>query len=114
MIIPLTALPNIDAEKSRRAQAVLDDLLVTSKTISGYNWYTSVPTSSRIVTFSHMHESDDYRKEMRQDLAHLGYTPEDIERRIRIKFSTFLWGPDFIFRNEKGELLTNLRIRRVK
>jgi len=105
-------LPKIDAQKVDTSRRVLDDL-VTQTIISGYNWYGNVTSFPRVITFSHMHESADYRGAMKRDMIPLGYSSEDIDRNTREKSGCYRWEKDFIFRDERGAIFQNLRIRKL-
>lgn len=110
-MISITALPNIDLQKTKDICRILDDLLSKQQIISGYNWYTSIPTGARLVTFSHMHESPGYRDAMHKDMEKIGYSYEQIEEKTRAKFGCYRWEPDFVFRDNEGQLFPKLCIR---
>lgn len=81
----------------------LDDLLTFRNTegkispiITGYNWYNQIARCDRIITFSHMHRNEKYKKSMLKDLEKMGYKKDDINERIRDKIACYLWGLDFL------------------
>ncbi len=105
-------LPNIDPKKVEQARLVLDDL-VTQTIISGYNWYDRVSDLTRVVTFSHLHETEDYRQAMSNDMQQLGYSAEDINNNTRPKSGCYRWERDFVFRDDNGNVFPNLIVRRA-
>ena len=50
-----------------------------SPIITGYNGYVQVPATDRAITFSHIHEDENYRSAMFSDLEKLGYSQEFIQ-----------------------------------
>jgi len=110
-MIPLTALPNIAPQKTLQSREVLDDLLTKEGIITGYNWYLAVPQETRLVTFSHMHETEAYKQAMMKEIAEQGYTQEQLQRGIRRKFGSYQWRHHFVFRDEAGTIFPDLNIR---
>lgn len=76
------------------------------KVITGYNWYKEIPQSDRAVTFSHMHEKEEYKQVMFQDLKGF-YSREQIESYIREKGATYFLESDF-------EIFEGLRIKNIE
>ena len=109
-MIPIAELPNIDPKKTEKTRQILDALLI-QKIISGYNWYDAVSTVPRVITFSHMHESEDYYAAMFKDMQSLGYSHQRIDASTRSKFATYRWEKDFVFRDANDDFFPDLRIR---
>lgn len=109
----LETLTGIDPQKRKTIIASLDSLLMSS-IITGYNWYNAVPRTNRVVTFSHLHQTEAYKKAMLNDLVALGYSKRRILGNIREKSSAFLHEPHFSIRDEKGNLFPSLRILDVR
>lgn len=107
----LTQLTGFSSEDLTVCETILDNLLERRIT-SGYNWYNAVPATNRIVTFSHIHETDAYRDAMLADLVKLGHQYEKVVKNMREKFGCFRWELDFHIRDEKGMLLKGTRIRK--
>lgn len=117
-MIKIEDLTGIPKWKRKRAIECLDDLLTfkdnkgyISPIITGYNWYAKIPQSNRIVTFSHIHETEEYRRAMFLDLEKVGYQKIGMEKCIRKKGGAFLWELDFQIRGEKGKLYPRLKIK---
>ena len=79
--------------------------------ITGYNYYSPIPQASRVIIFSHMYETKNYKEDMLKDLETMSYSKEDIDENIREKLAIFLWSPKFLIRNEEGVIYNSLRIR---
>ncbi len=117
-MVEIGDLKGIPENKKREAVECLDDLLTykdgqgnLSPVIAGYNWYTTTAKTDRVVTFSHIHGTEDYKLAMSKDLIAIGYDTETISKSIREKSGAFLWTPDFNIRDRGGKLLTGLRIK---
>lgn len=117
-MVSLDDLTGIPEEKQREATKCLESLLLfqdetgrIAPIITGYNWYTSVPEFDRIVTLSHIHETEVYKSAMVKSLQTLGYKRDYILQCIRSKTGAFLPELDFIFTDDKGNLLSGLRIK---
>ena len=119
-MITLDDLTGIDEKSKREAVEVLDDLMAYKlpgtqrSVISGYNWYGSALQSDSRVTFSNIHESEDYKAAMIEDLKKLDYRRRYIAERIREKGGTFFWNPEYSTRNNKDEILGGLTIKNLK
>lgn len=117
-MVSIDDLTGIPEDKRREASKCLESLLLfqdekgkIAPIITGYNWYTSVPEFDRIVTLSHIHETEVYKFAMVKSLQTLGYKRDSILRCIRSKTGAFLPESDFIFTDDKGNLLSGLGIK---
>jgi len=114
-------LVGISIEKRIRAIKILDSLLAfkdkdrkLKSIISGYNIYDRLAEPNRIITFSHIHETESYKIDMLLDLERLGYNPKTILKLIRDKAGNFLWNPNYRFRDSQGRVLSSLRIKDLR
>ena len=96
----------------------LDDLMTfgadkkrTIPIITGYNFYETVPEFDSHIIFSHIHATEDYKKDMFKDLRKIGYA--DIAS-IREKTGVYLWKPKYNIRDDRGELLPYLKIKDLR
>lgn len=101
--------------------ATLDGLLTgnnssNEKIISGYNYYPKVVRfdNIEILTFSHSHETSDYLLAMFGDLRKLGYPSDNVLMQLRNKYGSYRWENRFRFRDDKGDVYPNLKIRDTK
>ncbi len=119
-MITIDDLIGIEERIRKEAIEVLDDLMAykisgTQKAvITGYNWYTSATKSDSRVTFSNIHESEDYKNAMIRDLGKLGYKRGYLLERIREKGSMFFWSPDYRTRGWSGKILSGLKIKDLR
>lgn len=120
-MIEIEDLTGIPESKRRQAIECLDDLLTfrdsqgeLSPVISGYNWYLTLSASDSVITFSNIHGTEDYKKDMITDLEKLGYPPQTILNCIRKKAGTFLHELKFVIRDNKGNLLPGLRVKDLR
>ena len=107
--INLEDLIGIPLIKRKKSLSILNDLLKFRDDtgelfpiITGYNGYTQIPSSNRAVTFSHIHETETYRRAMFLDLEKMGYSEEQIVNYIRQKLGVFLWELKFLIKDEQG------------
>ena len=114
-------LIGISQKKRNQIVKCLEELLAykdsqgkVSPIITGYNWYPTLTESVRIITFFHIHETEDYKQDMLQDLNRLGYSPQASLKQIRNKGGAFLWDLDFEIRNKKGDILHGLKIKDIR
>lgn len=84
-----------------------------SPIITGYNGYVQVPATDRAITFSHIHEDENYRSAMFSDLEKLGYSQEFIQEKIRDKTSASLWELDFQIKGGDGRPYFDLVIKYI-
>src|SRR3989344_5734652 len=110
-MITLEDLTGIPKEKKKQIIRCLDELLTyrdadgnLSPIISGYNFYNQLARSDRLVTFSHMHETEDYKNAMLNDLENLGYKTEHIISKIRERGTNHLWDPNYELRDSSGNI----------
>src|SRR3989338_3494898 len=96
-MITIDDLTGIHKTKRKQIIECLDDLLTyrdeqgnLSPIISGYNFYTKLAKSDRLITFSHIHETETYKQDMLRDLVQLGYDSQTILEQIREKSGVFL------------------------
>mgnify|MGYP001607245294 CR=1 FL=1 len=73
-MVDIKDLTGIREDKKNKVIECLDDLLTLQTSdgkhdsiITGYNWYSEQSKSNRIITFSHMHQTETYKKEMGTD-----------------------------------------------
>src|SRR3989344_8049746 len=96
-MIAIENLTGIPAEKRKEITNILEHLVINSDSnglspiISGFNWYNSLIKPDRIITFSHIHETNDYREDMLKSLFEIGYNKGEISNNIRDKGALFLW-----------------------
>lgn len=109
-------LTGISEDRRKKAVGCLDNLMTYEgrPVISGYNWFNRVPESGRVITFSHIHETDAYRNAMLGDLESKGYDREHVLSCIRKKSGTFLWDIRYRFREDNWEILQGLQIKDVR
>jgi hypothetical protein len=83
------------------------------KIISGYNYYPRIASvnSNKILTFSNMHETKDYFASMMKDILSSGYPNDYVLMQVRDKYGTYRWEPNFRFRDDKGKVYPDLRIK---
>ena len=117
-MIKLEDLTEIPEDKKNLAVKCLDELLTfrdkhgrLSPVITGYNFYNSLPKSESVVTLSHIHETEAYKQDMLRSLGKLGYSPKFVLECLREKTGVFLWNPIYRTRNDKGQVLSGLRIK---
>jgi len=115
-MLSIKGLKGINSKKINKVTDCLNSLIsfkdengYPKPIITGYNWFDNLIKLDRIVTFSHIHESEDYKVEMMRDLVKLGYSQKKLLNCFRKKEGIFIWDPDFIIR-ENGEILPGLRI----
>lgn len=70
--------------------------------------------SDRIVTFANIHESEDYKQDMLNDLEREGYSPQQVLDKIRGKGGAFRWKLKYKIRKDDGETLPGLRIKDLR
>ncbi|MEK6874443.1 MAG: hypothetical protein AABX52_01695 [Nanoarchaeota archaeon] len=110
----------IPRHKYKKTFETLDNLLSfrnkdkLQPVISGYNWYNKISTADRIITFSHIHGSDNYKRAMLNNLEKIGYNQIKIVQHIREKDAAYLWDPNYRIRDDNGTLFTGLRIRDLR
>ena len=70
-MVKIHDLTGIAELKRREVVEILDDLLTyrdaqgkLSPVIAGYNWYKEIATTDRVITFSHLHETESYKQAM--------------------------------------------------
>ena len=110
-MVAIKALTGIATQKRNAIVRCLDDLLCEG-TISGYNWYTQPAICDRVVTLSHIHETEAYKTALLEDLEQQGYDPETLSGYFRDKGSSFRWDLDFNIRDSAGRLLPGLTVKR--
>ncbi len=117
-MIEIDDLTGISENKRKQAIECLDDLLTfkdsegeLSPIITRYNWYTVLSKSDSIVTFSNIHETEDYKRDMIRDLKILGYDDTTILMNIREKAAIFLWEIYFNIRDDKNKILPGLKVK---
>lgn len=100
---------------------ILDKLLTGSNSsdeqiISGYNYYPKIAyfENCKILTFSNMHETQDYFAFMMRDLLAYGYPNDGVLMQLRDKYGVYRWELDFNFRNDEGEVYPDLKIKNIK
>jgi len=105
-------------QKRIEVMACLNDLLTfrdDSKNllsiISGYNYYSRQSPYDSSIVFSHIHATDDYKRDMFKDLRKIGCADE---ASIREKTGIYLWKPKYIIRDDQGDVLPELRIRDLR
>ncbi len=115
-MLKFDSLRGIAKEKKGEVKSCLDDLLThhtkrgqLKPVISGYNWYSILPTTNRVVTLSHVHETSSYKEAMIHDLEKQGYERQLILSCIRDKGTRHLWNPEYRIRDSNKRLLS-LRI----
>lgn len=88
----LEHLTGIPPEKRNKVISCLDELLTfrdasgkLSPVISGYNWYASIVKGNRAVTLSNIHETENYKQGMVQDIVSLGFNQRIVLQCIRAK-----------------------------
>lgn len=120
-MIKIDDLTGIPEGKRKQAIKSLDDLLTfknsqdrLSPVITGYNWYTTLPKSDSVITFSNIHETEAYKQDVLRDLGKLGYDPQIILRYIRKKAGAFLWELYFEIRDNKCNILPGLKIKDIR
>ncbi len=120
-MIKIEDLTGIPEDKRNKIIRCLDELLTfkdsqgnLSPVISGYNWYNELAKSDRIITFSNIHTSDAYMQAMLKDLERLGYASQSILEYIREKGGAFFWDPAYRIRDDKENLLPNLKIKDIR
>ncbi|MDP3728685.1 MAG: hypothetical protein Q8R18_04495 [bacterium] len=89
----------------------LEDLL-EKRIISGYNIFEK-PLERKGYTFilSNLHETEAYLADVKQDLKSLDFK---VLLTVRNRATTFRWVYDYIIRDDNGNILKNLRIRKRK
>ncbi|MBI4154776.1 hypothetical protein HY498_01680 [Candidatus Woesearchaeota archaeon] len=114
-------LTGIREDKRKEAVGVLESLLtfrykngILSPIITGYNWYNTLAKSDRVITLSHIHETETYKQDMVNDLEELGYSPKFTLAHIRSKAGAFLWDPEFRIRDDLGDVFPGLGIRDLR
>lgn len=120
-MIKIGALTGVPENRRNQAVRYLDELLTfkddqgkLSPVITGYNWYSTLTDSDRVITFSHIHETDAYKRDMLTNLNTLGYDPQNILKQIRNKAGAFLWDLDFEIRETQGNILPGLKIKDIR
>jgi len=119
-MIAIENLTGIPAEKRKEITNILEHLVINSDSnglspiISGFNWYNSLIKPDRIITFSHIHETNDYREDMLKSLFEIGYNKGEISNNIRDKGALFLWELAFRFRDKNGVLNPKLRVKSLE
>ena len=120
-MVELKDLTGISKQKRIKAISCLDSLLAfrnqdgtLSPIISGYNWYASVPKHDSTVTFSNIHETEAYKKDLLGDLEKLGYNRKTLIEYIRKKCGIFLCDLDFITRDKNDLVLPGLKIKDMR
>ncbi len=111
-------LLGISEEKKRKVICCLDNMLSLRdkenklrNVISGYNWYAEVQSNETFITFSNIHETDEYLHAVTADLELFGYTKKEISSIVRGKGGTFHHDLDFAIRDSQGELFPGIRIK---
>ncbi len=99
----------------------LDDLLTwkdkygnPSSIISGYNWFSSSPDFNQTFSFSNIHETTDYFKDMASDLNLLGYSSSTIKNALRKKGGAFYHELRFRVNDDQGNPLSGLKIKDLR
>ena len=117
-MVTINDLIGIPENKRKEIITCLDDLLIPksgkNSIIKGYNWYTEIPNTNRIITFSNIHETETYKEDMLKDLEKIGYDPKELKRFIRNKGGAFLHGLKFRIHDDNGKALHGLKIKNVK
>lgn len=112
-MIAIEDLTGIGKDKRNAIIRCLDDLMFydinekVTRVITGYNLYNKLSITNRVVTFSHMHRTEKYRRDMLKDLVQSGYERKNLIANIREKMGCYSWGLDFI-------ISSNVRIRNRK
>lgn len=119
-MIRLDDLAGIAEDTRKHIVSCLDSLMTLRNSagklqpiISGYNWYIEPVKCDRVITFSNIHETEEYKKDMIQDLVAEGYDAQMIMKHIRKKAGAFLWKPKFRLHKDGGSLLPGLRIKDI-
>ena len=120
-MIKIEHLTGIPEKRRNEAVQCLDELLTfkddqgrLSPVITGYNWYSHLVESDRVIIFSHIHETEDYKQDMLRDLKVMGYDPQTVLKQIRDKTGAFLWNPEYRIRDDKGNVLNGLKIKDMR
>ncbi|MBS3159800.1 hypothetical protein J4436_03350 [Candidatus Woesearchaeota archaeon] len=58
--------------------------------ISGVNWFLEHSLTNSVITFSNIHESDQYKRDVFNDLQSSGYSVQELEKNLRVKNGFFL------------------------
>ncbi len=120
-MVGIEDLIGISEDKRKEIFRCLDDLMTFKNSssklapvISGYNWYHKIVGPNRIITFSHIHETEAYKQDMLKDLVKLGYDSNTILEYVRDKAGTLLWNLRYKIRDDRGNVLQGLKIRDIR
>lgn len=117
-MLSLKDLKGIKSKKKEQAIKCLDELLTFKDSdgelnpiITGYNFYSKIPSSRYVLTLSHIHETNAYFEDMSSDLEKLGYNREQIINAIRDKAGAYLHALSFRIRDDSGKLYQDIKIK---
>lgn len=120
-MVSIDDLTGIPKDKRKEIVRCLDDLLSYRTeqgkllpVITGFNFYNRPSSCERMITFSHIHESKEYKQDMLNDLKTIGYDRNYVIRHVRNKGSRFLWNPAYNFRKKGGKIFPRLKIKDLR
>jgi len=120
-MVTIEDLTGIPEDKKKNAINILENLITfreedetLSPIITGYNWYNTLINSDRIITLSHIHETEIYKQGMVNDLEELEYSPKFTLAHIRPKAGAFLHDLEFRIVDERGEPYKGLKIKDLR
>lgn len=73
-----------------------------SPIITGYNGYVQIPNENGVITFSHIHQEENYKSAIIADLQKRGYSEKEIISNIRAKTGAFLLKKGFLIKDSHG------------
>lgn len=95
-MLHLDDLTNIPIGTRQQIQNILE-LLLSTRRITGYNWYDSAFSTDSSISISHMQEDDDYKSAMITDLDSLSQYPKSVEEHIRSRGTAYFpHQPNFV------------------